>query len=153
MRAQLRRDLFPQPMRVPPGLRLTAEHMAEAVVRAAMATGELSQLTYRYEAAIKGMCSLRARWIALAALLSLHPEAEVAVIAGPLGCGPTALRALAKCRGSAWWDEALVHRLFLDLAESADATSIQTQQALRQSVAELLSDRGIPSNTDHGGDA
>lgn len=135
-------------MSVPPGLRLTAEHMAEALVRASMATGELSQLTYRYEAAIKGLCSLRARWVAFAALLSLHPEAEVASIAGPLGCGPTALRVLAKCRGSGWWDEALVYRLFLDMADRAGATPIKTLRELREAVAAVLTDRGIPSISD-----
>jgi hypothetical protein len=143
MRQQLRRAAFPAPVDAP-RLPLTADQMATALVRAAMATGELSQLAYRYEAAIKGLCTLRARWVALAALLALHQEVEIDAIAQPLGCGFRPLRVLAGCRGSIWWDEALVHRVFVDLVDPAPAVSIDGFKALRRSIADVLAERLDP---------
>jgi hypothetical protein len=118
--------------------RLTADHMAEAVVRAAMATGELSLLAYRDEQALKGHVAFRARWVALAALAALHPTAPIASIAGPLGCGPSPLAALAHTRGQGWWDEALVSRLFVDLAGAADRRDLAPLAGLHRIVSGVL---------------
>lgn len=78
MRQGARRDLYRNDR--PPGPALTADHMAEAVVRAAMATGELSLLNYRDEAALRGHVAFRGRWVAFAALLSLHQDVAVEAI-------------------------------------------------------------------------
>jgi len=117
---------------------LTPEHMAEAVVRAAMATGELSLLAYRDEQALRGHVAFRARWVALAALLALHPEVPLATIARPLGCGSAPLRSLGITRGQGWWDEALVYRLFADLAGDDARRDLGPLEGLRLTVAGVL---------------
>lgn len=122
------------PARIP----LDAAHVAEAVVRAAMATGELSLLAYRDEQALKGHVAFRARWVAFAALLSLHPEAEVAALAAPLGCGTSPMRSLAGVRGQAWWDPAVVDRLFVDLAGASDRRDLAPLAGLHRTVTDIL---------------
>lgn len=136
MGARLHR--YPPPASPPP---LTAELVGEAVVRAAMATGELSLLSYRYEAAITGLVAFRGRWVAFAALLALHQTFDFERLALALGCGATPLRSLSRARAAAWWDEGVVHRLFVDLAEPAQATAIDSLAGLAGNVAALLADR------------
>lgn len=119
---------------------LSADRIAHAVVLATTATCELSQLAYRYEAALQGRCALRARWVALAALLSLYPAEPVARLSVPLGCGTSPLGALAKTRLAPWWDEALVIRLVIDLEEASAEPPARRFSDLRATVAELLAD-------------
>lgn len=123
---------------VPP---LTAMHMAEAVVRAAMVTGELSLLAYRDEQALKGHVAFRGRWVAFAALLSLHPTTPAEVLALPLGCGANAGVALGRVRNTGWWDEGVVHRLFLDLAGADDRRPMTGLEGLHRTVADILTGR------------
>ena len=130
---------------------LTAAQIAEAIVRAAGATGELGILTHRDEAALKGLVAFRARWIALAALLALHPEAEIEVISVPLGCGSTPLRSLAGTRGQSWWDEAVVNRVFMDLAGADDALPLGNFQGLRSTVAGVVAGRMVDGSNSNSG--
>lgn len=120
---------------------LSADQMAEAVVRAAIITGETSLLAYRYEAALKGQVAFRARWLALAALLALHQDEEVQRISEPLGCGFAPLRVLAGVRGRSSWDEACVSRLFLDLAGDDEAVPLGEMAGLKAQVAEEMQRR------------
>ncbi|MFZ3008546.1 MAG: hypothetical protein WA047_20475 [Phenylobacterium sp.] len=124
--------------------------MAEAVVRAAMATGELSLLNYRDEAALRGHVAFRGRWVAFAALLSLHQDVAVEALAQPLGCGPSALRALAGARGASWWDEGVVHRLFLDLVGADETPGLGSLQSLHTAVSGVLAGR-ITKHNEGGG--
>ena len=119
---------------------LDADRFAHAVVLAASFTCELSQLAFRYEAALQGRCALRARWVALAALLSLYPAADVAGVSLPLGCGPTPLPVLARLRQAEWWDEGLVIRLVVELEDAGPEHPAVSFRDLRNTVAELLAD-------------
>lgn len=140
MRAQLRRELFPQPIprQAPP---LNADHMAEALILAAVATGELDQLRDRGVAAIGGLATLRARWIAFAALLALHPEVEFDQLARPLNCAPSPLRQLARMRGLPWWSEGDVQGVFVALAERWSAGCIAGGPELREALSGALERR------------
>lgn len=117
---------------------VTAERMALAIVRAATAMGELSQLRYRYEAVLRGHCVLRARWIALAALLAMHPGIEPQHLSLPLGCGPAPLQVLARVRLASWWDEALVIRLVIDLEEAEAGEVDQVVEPVGELLSEIL---------------
>ncbi|MBC7169066.1 hypothetical protein [Phenylobacterium sp.] len=140
MRAQLRRELFPQiiPSSAPP---LSADHMAEALILSAIATDELDQLITRGVAAVAGLATLRARWIAFAALLALHPEAEFEQLARPLNCAPNPLRQLARMRGLPWWSEADVQAVFVALAERWSAQAIAGGPELREALSGALARR------------
>ncbi|MDP1642743.1 MAG: hypothetical protein Q8L59_11210 [Phenylobacterium sp.] len=140
MRAQLRRELFPQPApsQSPP---LSADHMAEALILAAIATGEIDRLQSHGSAAVAGLMTLRARWIALAALLALHPEAEFDQLARPLNCAPSPLRQLARMRGLPWWSEGDVQSVFIALAERWSARAIAGGPELRETLAVALAKR------------
>ncbi len=139
MLAQLRRELFPQPVRAP-AIALTADHLAEALILSAIATGELEQLRERGEAAVLGLATLRARWLAFAALLALHQQAEFEQLARPLGLGLSPLRQLASCRRAAWWNEDDVGRVFVALAEGWSPRVIRTGLDLRQALSGVLAD-------------
>ena len=121
---------------------LDCELIAEAVIRAASITGELSVLAYRDEAALKGMVAFKARWLAFAALVALHQEADTVPLGMWLGCGSTAMRSLATMRGQSWWDEGCVYRLFVELARlEGDPPCIASHEATRRAVAGILRDR------------
>jgi len=115
--------------------------MAEAVILAAIASGELQQLERCGSAALAGLATLRGRWIAFAALLALHPDTEFEALARPLGCGPSLLRQLASCRRAGWWNEADVHRVFVALAEAWDPRAIAGGRDLRRDLSDVLAAR------------
>lgn len=139
MNAQLRRELFPAPAHTP-RIPLTADHLAEALILSALATGELQQLRERGEAAILGLATLRARWVAFAALLALHQQAEFEQLARPLGLGLNPLRQLASCRRAAWWNEADVGRVLVALAEGWSPRVLRGGRDLRQALSGVLAD-------------
>lgn len=127
MKQHLRRLRYRNRPESAPGL--SAEQMALALVLAARAAGELPILSARLEGVLSGAVALRSRWVALAALLALHQQAEVQLIAEPLGCGFNPLRELAGHRGSSRWDEDLVGQLFVALASPEDANPLGEAEA------------------------
>ncbi|MBS0333955.1 MAG: hypothetical protein JSS35_14395 [Proteobacteria bacterium] len=115
-----------------------AEFIAQAVVRAAMATGELSLLSYRDEQALKGHVAFKARWVAFAALVSTYPHLRPQLFAQALGCGPRAETALSFTRRTSWWDEGVVVRLVVDLAGAPDRRPLVGLEGLVRTVADLV---------------
>lgn len=149
MRVQLRRDLFPAPVPVV-RISLSADHMAEALILSAIATGEIAILQQSPLAVVTGLTTLRARWVAFAALIALHPNVAFSALGDPLGCGLNPLRALAICRRATWWREADVQAVFIALAEAWDPRVIADGRDLRRSLSGLLADPNHPFDTPGG---
>ncbi len=110
----------------------SAERIAAALIWAAIGTREMSALIKHDEAALAGRATLRARWVAFAALSALN-EAEPGPVARAMGCGNNPLFLLELQRAQPWWNEDLVTAVTVSLA--ADAPPAAPAGAERQVTA------------------
>lgn len=115
-----------------PWVQTGADRIAQALVWAAIGTRELSMLIKHDEAALAGRSTLRARWVAFAALAALS-EAGPGPVARAMGCGNNPLFLLELQRSRDWWNEDLVTAVTVSLA--ADRPPAAPAGAVRQVTA------------------
>lgn len=92
----------------------SAELIARALVIAADVTGELGRLRFAPSSTLSGDLPLKARWIALAALIARPEGFDRDALGRALGCREW-IGGLALARCQAWWFEQRVHGVLVAL--------------------------------------
>lgn len=94
-----------------------ADDVAQALVKAARATGELEALVGGATAVLAGALPLRARWLAFAALRTVWPRC-LGALGRRWADGANASLGLRRASAGTWWSDQVVSDIAFDLLDA-----------------------------------